>query len=122
MVLESSPPLRKAPGSKLRLSQNFYWQPAENSGRLKLAVKDNIDMKGLVTTAGSEFLSKNRRPAKEDAACLAIARQRNVQIVGKTNLSEFAIAPSGFNAYFGTPDNPLDVGSLGRVIRCQSPR
>jgi amidase len=34
-------------------------------------------------------------------------RQRNVQIVGKANLSEFAVAPSGFNGYFGTPPSPL---------------
>ena len=38
---------------------------------------------------------------------LAIARQRYVQIVGKANLSEFAVAPSGFNEYFGTPASPL---------------
>ena len=31
-----------------------------------------------------------------------------MQIVGKTNLSEFDVAPSGINEYFGTPRNPLD--------------
>jgi amidase len=85
-----------------------YWPPAKDSGQLKLAVKDNIDMKGLVTTAGSEYLAKKARPAAKDAPCLAIARQRGVQIVGKANMSEFAVAPSGFNEYFGTPQNPLD--------------
>ena len=84
-----------------------YWPPAENRSELKLAVKDNIDMKGVVTTAGSELFAKTHQPAVQDAACLAIARQRNVQIVGKTNLSEFAVSPSGFNEYFGTPRNPL---------------
>ena len=29
-------------------------------------------------------------------------------IVRKTNLSEFAVAPSGLNEYFGTPHNPYD--------------
>ena len=73
-----------------------YWPPPENSPpQLKLAVKDNIDVQGVVTSAGSEYLSKNRPPAARDAECLAIARRRNVQIVGKTNLSEFAIAASG---------------------------
>ena len=57
----------------------------------------------LVTTAGSKRLARKRAPAEKDASCLAIARQRNVQIVGKANLSEFALAPSGFNEYFGTP-------------------
>ena len=86
-----------------------YWPPAENSKQLKLAVKDNIDVQGVVTTAGSELLAKTRAPAEKDASCLAIARQRNVLIVGKANMSEFAVAPSGFNEYFGTPASPLNI-------------
>ena len=85
-----------------------YWPPPDGSGRLRLAIKDNIDMRGVVTTVGSEHIAKNSRPAKRDAACLAIARQRNVRIVGKTNLSEFAVAPSGLNDHFGTPENPFN--------------
>jgi Asp-tRNA(Asn)/Glu-tRNA(Gln) amidotransferase A subunit family amidase len=84
-----------------------YWAPDPNSKQLRLAVKDNIDMKGVVTTAGSEIFSLTHQPAKKDAACLAIARRRNVQIVGKTNLTEFAVSPSGMNEYFGTAVNPL---------------
>jgi amidase len=94
-----------------RLSGNrafiAYWPPAENTNKLRLAVKDNIDMKGVVTTAGSKRLDRAGVPAEKDASCLAIARQRNVQIVGKANMSEFAVAPSGFNEYFGTPESPL---------------
>ncbi|MGH8092927.1 MAG: amidase [Chthoniobacterales bacterium] len=73
-------------------------------------MKDLIDTKGVVTTAGSEFLAKHSAPAKRDAKCLAIARQRRVQFVGKTNLSELAVAVSGMNAYFGTPRNPVTKG------------
>jgi amidase len=94
-----------------RLSGNrafiAYWPPTGNTNDLKLAVKDNIDMKGVVTTAGSKRLARKQVPAEKDASCLAIARQRNVQIVGKANLSEFAVAPSGFNEYYGTPPSPL---------------
>ncbi|RYD75948.1 MAG: amidase, partial [Verrucomicrobiaceae bacterium] len=79
-----------------------YYPPAENSGRLRLAVKDLIDLKSEVTTAGSEFLLKNSPPAKRDAACLTLARASGVQFVGKTNTTEFAVAPSGVNEYFGT--------------------
>src|SRR5260370_41615373 len=63
-------------------------------------------MKGVVTTDGSEYVAKTSSPAASDAECLAIARQRNVLIVGKTNLSEFGVAPSGLNDYFRTPKNP----------------
>lgn len=85
-----------------------YWPPPKSSQQLELAVKDNIDVKGVVTTAGSEYVAKTSSPAAQDAECLAIARKRNVRIVGKTNLSEFALAPSGLNEYFGTPHNPYD--------------
>ena len=84
-----------------------YWPPPEGSTELRLAVKDNIDMKGYVTSAGSEYLARQGKPATRDAACLAIARKRNVRIVGKANLSEFAVAPTGINQYFGTPWNPF---------------
>lgn len=77
--------------------------------QLRLAVKDLIDMKGVVTTAGSEHLAKNNAPALRDAKCLAIARERNVRIVGKTNLSELALGVSGINGYFGTPRNRVNA-------------
>src|SRR5437868_1444685 len=83
-----------------------YWPPKEKK-QLRLAVKDNIDIQGVVTTAGSEYVAKTRQAASRDAQCLEIARKRNVQIVGKTNLSEFAVAPSGLNEYYGTPKNPF---------------
>ena len=85
-----------------------YWPPPEGSTGLRVAVKDLIDMKGYVTSAGSEYFSKNSPPATRDAACLAIARERNVRFVGKTNLTEFAVTVSGKNSYFGTPVNRWD--------------
>src|SRR5215831_19969507 len=39
-----------------------YWPPSNDSKKLRLAVKDLIDMKGVVTTAGSEFLAKHASP------------------------------------------------------------
>jgi len=72
---------------------------------LRLAVKDLIDVKGVVTTAGSEYFARTGTPALRDAECLEGARKRNVHIVGKTNLTEFAFGGSGMNEYFGTPKN-----------------
>lgn len=82
-----------------------YWPPPAGGNQLRVAVKDLIDMKGVVTTAGSEYFAKNSPPASRDAKCLAIARERNVQIVGKTNQTELALGVSGINKYFGTPRN-----------------
>ena len=84
-----------------------YWPPPKDGTGLRLAVKDLIDLNGTITTGGSKYLARNGQPAQTDAACLAIARERNVIIVGKTNLSEFAVAPSGFNQYYGIPKNRL---------------
>ena len=86
----------------------WYRPAAPNSGQLRLAVKDIIDMKGEITTAGSQYLAKNRPPAKRDAALLTSARQPGVKIVGRTNLTEFALGVTGANEYYGTPRNPLD--------------
>src|SRR6202162_2320483 len=74
-----------------------YWPPPENSKQLRLAVKDLIDMKGVVTTAGSEYVAKTSPPASQDAQCLELARERNAPIEGETNLSEFAVTVSGRN-------------------------
>lgn len=84
-----------------------YWGAPPNSG-LRLAVKDNIDLRGEVTTVGSAVFAEGGSAAKRDAECLALARERNVQIVGKTNLSEFTVTVSGKNSYFGSPVNRWD--------------
>ena len=97
---------RKNPASATRgRAFIYYWPPPKGNTQPTLAVKDLIDMKGVVTTAGSEYIAKTRPPAVRDAKCLAGARAKNVYIVGKTNLSEFALTVSGVNQYFGTPKN-----------------
>ncbi len=85
-----------------------YWPPSNENKQLRLAVKDLIDMKGEITTAGSQYIARTATPATKDAECLALARERGVQIVGKTNLTELAVTVSGKNRYFGTPKNLLD--------------
>lgn len=84
-----------------------YWPAPKGNQSLRLAVKDFIDVKGHVTSAGSEYLAKHNPPATQDAECLKIARERGVHIIGKTNASEFGVTSSGVNSYFGTPRSPL---------------
>ena len=104
----STPQKRSGAGRSSDHAFIAYWPPPKDSNRLRLAVKDLIDMKGVVTTAGSEYLARTYPPAKHDAKCLEIARERNVAIVGKTNLTEFAVGTTGVNDYFGTPVNRLN--------------
>lgn len=102
-----SPSLFRKPATPPPHAFISYRPPKPGDKSLRLGVKDLIDMKGEVTSAGSEYLYKHAKPAKEDAACLRLARRKGVTIVGKTNLSEFAVGVSGSNDYFGTPINPI---------------
>ncbi len=75
---------------------------------IRLAVKDLIDMRGELTTAGCRAVATRATPAERDAACLAGARAAAARIVGRTNLHELALGVTGVNPWFGTPVNPLD--------------
>lgn len=75
---------------------------------VRLAVKDNIDVAGVVTTCACPAYAGGRLPAERDAPCLAGARAAGVRIVGKTNMHELAYGASGVNRFYGTAVNPLD--------------
>lgn len=71
-----------------------------------VAVKDMIDVKGMVTTGGGILLP--RKPALEDAACVRFIRATGGSVVGKTNLHEWALGPTSANPHFGAVLNPRD--------------
>lgn len=76
---------------------------------LRLAVKDCIDIEGVITTAGSASVAAVAEPASTDAACLAGFRAGGARLVGKTNLHELCFGSSGVNPHYGTPTNPIDA-------------
>ena len=65
---------------------------------IPVAVKDNIDVKGLPTTAACPAYSY--RPNK-DAACVAKLREAGALIIGKTNLDQFATGLVGVRTPYG---------------------
>jgi len=71
-----------------------------------VAVKDLVDVKGTVTTAGGIILPDT--PAAEDAPVVARIRQAGCLVVGKANLHEFAYGVTSINPHFGTVRNPRD--------------
>jgi allophanate hydrolase len=74
---------------------------------IPFAVKDNIDVAGLPTSAACA--SFRYRP---DASAEAVARleRAGATCVAKTNLDQFATGLAGTRSPFGTPRNPVDAG------------
>ena len=85
--------------------------PSDGRGP-RVAVKDLIDVAGVITTAGSQAVADFARPATADALLLAGSRAAGARIVGKANLHELAFGTSGVNPWAGTPENPLDPGRI----------
>lgn len=77
-----------------------------------VAVKDNIDVAGSITTAGCRALQLRGEAAERDASCVARVRSQGGRIAGKTNLHELAFGVTGANPWFGTPPNPADPGHV----------
>jgi aspartyl-tRNA(Asn)/glutamyl-tRNA(Gln) amidotransferase subunit A len=75
-----------------------------------VAVKDLIDVRGSVTTAGSPIAA--RGPAPEDAEVVRHIRRSGCVIVGKTNLCEWALGPTGENPHYGPALNPRDPSRM----------
>jgi allophanate hydrolase len=72
---------------------------------IPVAVKDNIDVKGLPTTAACPAFGY--RPQK-DAACIAKLREAGALVIGKTNLDQFATGLVGTRTPYGIARNLFD--------------
>ncbi|GAB1576978.1 amidase [Bordetella petrii] len=72
-----------------------------------VAVKDNIDVRGLATTGGSVLLRGNR-PA-QDATAVQRLRDAGALIIGKTNLDELAVAGSTISSLGQQTRNAYDL-------------
>ena len=69
-----------------------------------VAVKDNIDVAGLPTTAACPAYSYT--PTR-DAIAVARLRRAGAIIIGKTNLDQFATGLVGVRSPYGIPTNPM---------------
>ncbi len=86
------------------------WQKGEPLGPLDgvpVAIKDELDLAGYPTTAGTRFL---RAVAKEDATAVARLRAAGALLFGKTNMHELGVNPTGHNPHHGHARNPYDTG------------
>src|SRR5450432_1634891 len=69
-----------------------------------VAVKDNIDVLGLPTTAACPAFAYS--PA-HDATSVARLRAAGAIVIGKTNLDQFATGLVGVRSPYGIPNNPM---------------
>ena len=70
-----------------------------------VAVKDQFWSKGVRSTGGSRILADF--VPDEDATVITNLRNAGAVVLGKTNMTEFAI--TGFSHRFSTPRNPWDI-------------
>ena len=72
-----------------------------------LSVKDLFDIAGEITRAGSRVLD-SAAPAARDCSVVARLRAAGFNIIGRTNMTEFAYSGLGMNPHHGNPRSPWE--------------
>lgn len=77
---------------------------------LAIAIKSNINVRGLRATCASKTLENYVAPY--DATVVELIKKEGGIVIGATNMDEFACGSSGETSYFGATQNPAAPGRI----------
>jgi aspartyl-tRNA(Asn)/glutamyl-tRNA(Gln) amidotransferase subunit A len=77
---------------------------------LFLGIKSNLNVEGLITSAGSKTLEDYVAPY--DASVVEKVKGEGGTILGMLNMDEFACGSSGESSFYGPTDNPAACGHI----------
>ena len=77
---------------------------------IPIALKDNIDTAGILTTAGSALFAE--RVPDEDAEVVRRLKAAGAVLLGKLNMHEFAYGATSGVSHYGSVHNPWDLDRI----------
>jgi aspartyl-tRNA(Asn)/glutamyl-tRNA(Gln) amidotransferase subunit A len=100
----------EAPAAAARVDSRVAAGEALPLAGVPLAVKDNINVAGLPSTAGSRILAGFIAP--DDATCVERLVRAGAVVVGKTNCDEFGMGSSNENSSYRPVRNPWNLSRV----------
>lgn len=82
-------------------------EPLGKLAAIPIAIKDNIHVKGEISTCGSKILYNYKAPF--DATVTRLLEAEDALIIGKTNCDEFAMGSSTENSAYKKTGNPWNL-------------
>lgn len=74
---------------------------------IPIAIKDNMHIKGEISTCASKFLTNYRAPF--DSTVVQLLEEEDAILIGKTNMDEFAMGSSNENSALQMTYNPWNL-------------
>lgn len=88
--------------------------------RLRVGVKDMIDVQGRITGAGNPDWRKTHGIAAQHAPVVRQLLDAGADVIGKTMTDELAYSLNGENFHYGTPVNPVSPDRVPGGSSCGS--
>lgn len=82
-------------------------KPLGKMAGIPIAIKDNIHVRGELSTCGSQFLTNYRAPF--EATVVRLLEEEDAILIGKTNMDEFAMGSSTENSALQKTHNPWNL-------------